>query len=76
MTEIFINTHNELVIGAIHIGEVLNEEMIPIKMVVKPIRIASKKEYLEFVRKHDLMDRVKRSINNPDIKFYLVEILD
>lgn len=75
MKELCINTHGTMEPGQIHSGEVFAEagEMF---IAVKCIRRVTKEEYLKFVEEQKLMHMVKRSINDPYLNFYLVEVLD
>lgn len=71
--EIFVNTDEPLVIGAIHIGEIFcsdGDRLLPVKC----IRAATKEEYLEFVKARKLEHMVNRGID--DKLFYLVQVMD
>lgn len=74
MIELFINTDEEMKIGQIDSGWVLNQDAQRIHISIKVIRKAELKEYLNFVESHGLSHAVRRNIG--DKHLYLVEVLD
>jgi hypothetical protein len=73
--ELYINTHIEMKPGQIHSGLVLGEDGDRVT-IIQCIREANKKEYIHFTKKRGLSHMVKRGINDPTLKFYLVKVLD
>ena len=76
MTEMCINTDDDMEVGQSGMGYVWdsNKQAIPVAMrVIEEITIDV---YLAFVEERGLMHMVHRDIRNQDLRFFRIEILD
>ena len=76
MTEMCINTDDEMTVGQTGVGYVYDTHNQPITVAMRVIEEITIDVYLAFVEERKLMHMVHRNIRNQNLRFFRIEILD
>ena len=76
MTEMCINTDDEMIPGQTGVGHVWNANFEPITVAMRVIEEITIDVYLAFVEEHKLTHMVHRNIRDQNLRFFRIEILD